>query len=410
MQVLIIAYVLPEPKSTGSGVRMMELIHAFLGQGWQVHIASPASATAYSEDLQSLGINISEIHVNHSSFDDFLIKTQPNMVLFDRFMMEEQFGWRVAKHCPDALRVLETIDLHCLREARHRQVKRTHAVALSVEASDLYNDIALREIASIYRSDISLLISDDEIEVLKTYFYVPTDMLHLCPFMLDLPDIQSLPNIEQRQHFVSIGNFRHAPNWDAVLWLKEVIWPLIRQQLPQAELHIYGAYTPPKATALHNEKQGFLIKDRADSVAEVMQASRVCLAPLRFGAGIKTKLADAMRFGAPNVTTTVGAEGMTGGLPWAGLIEDEPQAFADAAVALYHDKHAWQQAQKHGFEIVNTLFNKIRNQQALLQRILDVRDHLNAHRKQNFIGQMLNHHHHRSTEFMSRWIEAKNKQ
>jgi glycosyltransferase involved in cell wall biosynthesis len=388
---------------------MMELIHLFLAQGWSVHMASPAQATDYSEDLPALGIKISEITVNEGGFDDFIAKMNPNIVLFDRFVMEEQFGWRVAKQCPSAMRMLETIDLHCLREARHKQTKRTHAVALEPDITDLYSDVALREIAAIYRSDISLLISDYEMMLLDKYFHVPKSILHLCPFMLDAPDTENLPAFEQRQHFISIGNFRHAPNWDAVLWLKQDIWPLIRKQLPQAELHIYGAYTPPKATALHNAKEGFLIKDRAESVQDVMQQARINFAPLRFGAGIKTKLADAMIFGTPSVTTSVGVEGMTGGLDWSGFVEDDAQAFADAAVRLYQDKEAWQMAQSNGFKIVNTLFHKENNQQTLLQCILDVRDNLETHRQQNFTGQMLNHHHHRSTEFMSRWIEAKNK-
>jgi len=407
MQVLILAYVLPEPKSTGSGARMMELIHLFLAQGWGVHIASPAQATEYSEDFTALGIEISEITVNNDSFDEFIVKIQPNIALFDRFIMEEQFGWRIAKHCPQALRMLETIDLHCLREARHQQVKHSHAVALHLDKTELYSEIALREIAAIYRSDLSLLISDYEIEVLDHYFSVPKSILHLCPFMLN-PLKEKTPVFSDREHFISIGNFRHAPNWDAVLWLKQEIWTLIRAKLPKAELHIYGAYTPAKATALHNIKEGFLIKNRAEHVQDVMQQARINLAPLRFGAGIKTKLADAMLGGTPSVTTSVGVEGMHGDLPWCGSVADDPQAFADAAVDLYHHEQTWQQAQNNGNDILGSLFDAKKNGDALMKRIKSVFAHLAAHRMDNFTGQMLNHHHHRSTEFMSRWIAAKN--
>jgi glycosyltransferase involved in cell wall biosynthesis len=319
-------------------------------------------------------------------------------------MMEEQFGWRVAKACPDALRMIETIDLHCLREARHQALK-THQ---PFTPDMLHNEIALREIAAIYRSDLSIIISDYEYDLLHSHFGINKTLLHLCPFMLDKANISNSPSFAQRQHFMTIGNFRHVPNWDAVLWLKQEIWPLIRQQLPQAEMHIYGAYTPPKATALNNTKQGFFIKDRAESVQEVMQAARVCLAPLRFGAGIKTKLADAMMFGTPSVTTSIGAEGMTGGLDWAGSIADDAQAFADAAVGLHQKQTEWEQAQNNGFKIVNTLFHKKNNQQALFSRVLDAQEHLEFNRQKNFTGLMLNHHHHRSTEFMSRWIEGKN--
>ena len=402
--VLILGLVWPEPQSTGASVRIMEYISLFQAQHWDITFACAAIKNQASDSLETLGIHIQEVALNCSSFNHFIADLKPDIVVFDRFMMEEQFGWRVTNTCPNALRIIETIDLHYLREARHQALKLNKPFTPDM----LHNDIALREIAAIYRSDLSIVISDYEYQLLQDSFHMPKALLHLCPFMLDKPDTLNLPSFEQRQHFMIIGNFRHVPNWDAVLWLKQEIWPLIRKQLPKAELHIYGAYTPPKATALNNAKQGFLIKDRAESVQEVMQAARVCLAPLRFGAGIKTKLADAMLFGTPSVATNIGAEGMTGGLDWAGNIADNAQGFADAAVALYENKTQWQQAQNNGFNIVNSLFNKEINQQNLLQRILDAQEHLESNRQKNFTGLMLNHHHHRSTEFMSRWIEAKN--
>ena len=88
------------------------------------------------------------------------------MVIFDRFMIEEQFGWRVEKTCPQALRVLDTSDLHCLREARQTQLKQGGVL-------DLYNEIALREIAAIHRSDLTLMISEYEIELMREQFAIP---------------------------------------------------------------------------------------------------------------------------------------------------------------------------------------------------------------------------------------------
>ena len=213
-------------------------------------------------------------------------------------MMEEQFGWRVEKHSPQALRLLDTEDLHCLRNARHNALKQQRALT----SRDLASDLAIREVSSILRCDLSLMISDVEIELLKDRFRVCSSLLHHCRFML--PNIDSnvqagWPEYNRRQHFISIGNFRHEPNWDAVLHLKQTIWPLIRKQLPQAEIHIYGAYPPPKATQLHNEKQGFKVLGWAKNAQSVMKSARVCLAPLRFGAGIKGKLAEAMLCGTP---------------------------------------------------------------------------------------------------------------
>jgi len=384
---------------------MMEWVDLFLQKGWLITYVSAAAPAEHMADLQSMGVKCKPIEVNSSSFDAFITALQPTVVLFDRYLMEEQFGWRVEKNCPQALRVIETIDLHCLREARHAAFKQ----GSSFENLDVFTETAQREIASIYRSDVSVLISNYEMDLLVNHFKVDASLLHVCPFMLDAAKhTDNLPNFDTRQHFMTIGNFRHAPNWDAVLWLKQSIWPLIRQQLPQAQLHIYGAYTPPKATALHNAKEGFLIKDRADDVNEVMQQARVCLAPLRFGAGIKTKLADAMPNGTPSVTTTIGAEGMFYGLPWGGAITDEPQTFADAAVQLHQDSQAWAQAQEAGFTILKSVFDKKTNGENLMKKITSTQENLAQHRKQNFIGSMLRYHANRSTEFMSRWIEAKN--
>ena len=90
--------------------------------------------------------------------------------MFDRFMMEEQFGWRVDKYCPNALKILDTEDLQCLRNARHD----AHKAGREFSHSDLHSDIAKREIAAILRSDISLIISHYEMQLLNDVFKVIT--------------------------------------------------------------------------------------------------------------------------------------------------------------------------------------------------------------------------------------------
>ena len=420
--VLIIGYVWPEPRSSAAGGHMMQIIESFLQQGWQITFSSPASIGEHKADLASLGINEVCIELNNSSFDAFVSELAPDIVLFDRFMMEEQFGWRVEKHCPHALRILETSDLQSLRDARQQQLKaRLKHTDEQDDFSSLFapapretfeqmagTDLAQREIAAIYRSDLNLMISEYEIDLLVEQFDMPKTLLHWCPLMIDhVPD--AFVPYEQRQHFLSIGNFRHAPNWDAVLWMKTHVWPLIRQQLPGAHLHIYGAYTPPKATALHNPAQGFHVLNWAEDALVVMSNARVCLAPLRFGAGIKGKIADAMLCGTPNVTTPVGAEGMHGELPWAGAIEQSASALAAAAVELYQNAQAWHQAQHNGQALLTARYLQSNHGPALIQRIEACRAELGQHRRNNFTGAMLRHHQHKSTQYMSQWIEAKNR-
>lgn len=403
-QVLIIGYVWPEPRSSAAGSHMMELIHCFQAQDWQITFASPAALSTHMEDLSQLNVSSVSIELNCDSFDRFVANLQPDIVLFDRFMMEEQFGWRVEKQCPDAVRILDTEDLHFLRNARHQALKQKRPLV----PEDLFSEMAQREVASIYRSDLTLMISDYEMQLLNNQFGVSQDLLHHLPFMLDTQILeQPRPTFEERSHFVSIGNFRHAPNWDAVLWLKQQIWPKIRKKLPHAEMHVYGAYPPPKATALGNPKEGFMVKGWAEDANEVVRNARVLLAPVRFGAGIKGKLVEAMCNGTPNVTTPIGAEAMSGGYPWGGLIEDNAHDFAQAAVELYEKKDLWHSCQRMGDKIISQVYDRHPLAEKLTQHIQLLRDTINSHRMQNFTGAMLRHHHHRSTQFMSQWIETK---
>ena len=384
---------------------MMQLLNCFHKNQWKISFASPAQQTEHMADLSLLGITPDHIDLNDASFDHYIADKKPDIVIFDRFMMEEQFGWRVEKFSPDSLRVLNTEDLHSLRQARHLALKQNR----EFQIDDLYSDHGIREIAAIHRCDLTLMISETETQLLMEEFQVPeTHLLHL-PFMLDTPnDIDTLPSFDDREHFISIGNFRHAPNWDAVLQLKTEIWPKIRKRLPKAELHVYGAYPPPKATQLHNAKEGFLVKGWAEDAQQVMQSARICLAPLRFGAGIKGKLVEAMQMGTPSITTHIGSESMHGNLPWSGVVTDDNKTFIDAAVSLYEDKRNWKLMQENGNRILEYRYQATQWEPVLTKRLMVQNQLKNNLRKKHFLGLMLRHHSLKSTQYMSQWIELKN--
>lgn len=426
MRALVIGYVWPEPASSAAGTRMLELVQLLVRMGYQVTFASAAVLSEHRFDLNTIGVAEQTIALNCSSFDEFVHELQPELVLFDRFFTEEQFGWRVEQACPKALRVLDTEDLHSLRHARQQLLKaaqkacgsekeKQSVAPVTADNERLYQhmcagDMAVREVAAIFRCDLSLLISEVEIELLQRYFSVPPQLLFYCPFLSqEEMNITSLPDFSARQHFIAIGNFRHEPNWDSVLWLKHQLWPMIRARLPQAELHIYGAYPPPKATQLHNVKEGFHIKGWVADAQAVMQSARVCLAPLRFGAGIKGKLMDAMRCGTPSVTTSIGVESMSGGLPWGGAVENSAEAFIAEAVAHYRNEILWQQKQQQGFAILRDYFYRADHALVLQARLGGLARNIQCERNNNFIGQMLRHHSHKSTQYMGQWIEAKNR-
>ncbi|MEZ8744840.1 glycosyltransferase [Vibrio sp. 10N.286.49.E1] len=406
-KVLAIGYVWPEPNSSAAGSHMMSLLRLFKRQGWSVEFATPAQETEHMIDLSEEGITSQSIQLNCDSFDQYIEELQPDVVMFDRFMMEEQFGWRVEKVCPNAFKLLDTEDLQFLRNARHEAVKKE----TELTKAHLYSDLAKREIAAILRCDLSLIISSYEMDLLKSEFNIDPKLLHHLPFMVDLNTLpETTKSFEERKHFMTIGNFRHAPNWDAVLQLQK-IWPKIRKQLPETELHIYGSYPPPKATALHNPKTGFHIKGWAKDAQEVMEQARVCVAPLRFGAGIKGKLLDAMKLQTPNVTSEIGSEGMLpqGELQWPGAVAGDIDEFVEQAVGLYKDEEKWLKAQSQCHSILEAHYEQNQLGDTLIERLTALESDLESHRLDNFFGSMLKHHSMASTKYMSQWIAEKNK-
>jgi glycosyltransferase involved in cell wall biosynthesis len=406
-RLLIIGMVWPEPTSSAAGTRMIQLIELFSTQHYEMCFASAASKSEFSYNLPALGVKERSIKLNDPDFNAFVKSFNPDMVLFDRYMIEEQYGWRVQQECPDALRILDTEDLHFLRHARQQGIKKEKLLS----PSDLLTDIAKREIAAILRSDLSLIISEVEMKILTGQFKIDSSLIYYLPFLedeLDIDTINQWKTFEQRAGFVFIGNFLHDPNWHTLQVLKNQIWPSLRKKIPGVTLDIFGAYPSQKVLQLNNIKERFIIKGRTIDALETISKHRVLLAPIQFGAGLKGKFIDAMRAGTPCITTQTGAEAMKGDLNWNGFVEDDQEIFIKHAVQLYHDKAIWLKAQQNGIKIINERYNKLKLIPLFLDVIHNISLTLKAHRQKNFVGQILLHHTANSTKYMSLWIEEKN--
>ena len=147
-KLLVIGKVWPEPESSAAGLRILQIISIFKDNGYSITFSSAASKSDFSADLNQLGISEQPIELNSSSFNAFVKDLRPDVVLFDRFMIEEQFGWRVAESVPDAIKILDTEDLHFLRRARELCLKNGRN-PISEYRSYLQNEIMVRELASI---------------------------------------------------------------------------------------------------------------------------------------------------------------------------------------------------------------------------------------------------------------------
>ena len=404
--ILIIGLVWPEPQSSAAGYRILQLVSFFQKMNYKVVFASAAHKSDKSFNLSSHNIQELDIKINNSGFDDLIAEMSPNIVMFDRFMVEEQFGWRVAKFSPNSIRILDTEDLHCLRKTRIEAYKNNSIVSDVLKDED----ITKREIASIYRCDLSIIISEVEMNLLQNEFNIPKEILFYLPFTFNKSEINKNHNkFNDREDFIFIGNFIHEPNYNAVLNLKKEIWPLLRKLVPNAKMLVYGAYVSPKVSQLSNPKENFLIKGYAECVDDVMQKAKVCLVPLKFGAGLKGKIFDALKNNLPVVTTTIGAEGIYGDLDPNGFITDDIEEFVEKARVLYTDKEEWNRTVNNGKNVLNNRFLEESYLDLFSSRISCLVNNLSKERSLNFIGAMLQFHTFKSNKFMSKWIEEKNK-
>ncbi|MBC7417989.1 MAG: glycosyltransferase family 4 protein [Pedobacter sp.] len=406
-RLLIIGLVWPEPTSSAAGTRMIQLVNLFLANNYEVTFASAAAKSDHSFMFPQT-VKEEHIKLNDESFNQFAKALSPTVVMFDRFMIEEQYGWRVQQECPDALRILDTEDLHFLRKAREESNKKQ----VDFTFDQFYTIDAKREIAAILRCDLSLIISEVEVKILLEQFKIDPTILFYLPFLeAKITDKIAAEWIlfEERKDFMFIGNFLHEPNWKTALTLKNEVWPKLSKLLPTAHLNIYGAYATQKVFELENKKERFFVRGRTGNAQNTLAKHKVLLAPSKIGAGLKGKFIDAMQVGTPSVTSNIGAEGMVGDLDWPGIVVDDLDFFIEAAFNLYTDESMWTIAQRNGVKVINERYCADNFIALFMSRIDDLRHNLSNHRKVNFIGQVLQHHTLQSNKYLSLWIEEKNK-
>jgi O-antigen biosynthesis protein len=216
------------------------------------------------------------------------------------------------------------------------------------------------------RSDVVLLVSDAEKQILVRDFHLPAEKFHIVR-TIHVAESPVKPYAE-REGFSFIGYGGHPPNVDSIEQIVANIWPSIRRLLPSAMLFVYGFKLPPHVLAFDNPAAGIIVRGFARDQREAVSASRVMLAPLRFGAGVKGKIGEALAVGTPVVTTPVGAEGMDGE-GRALVVETDAQRLAERAVELYCSEEKWNHASRMGVEIMQRQFSAAGAGDALMRSI-----------------------------------------
>jgi glycosyltransferase involved in cell wall biosynthesis len=408
MKVLFIALVWPEPNSSAGGTRTFQIIKWLKENNFDLTVASSCQDNSYRQDLEALNIKTESIKLNSSCFDKFVCDLNPTVVIYDRFISEEQFGFRVKNTLPNVISVLDTIDLHFLRRARQNKIS-----DFSLESED-----TLRELSSIIRSDFTLVVSEFEKSLLDSILPFERETVFNIPFYINKSPF--IFDFNERKDFCFIGNYNHKPNVDAALLLAKHIWPNILENfksknLELPKLDIYGAYPTQQINELANKSKNITVHGRINDSIETLSKYRVNLAPLEYGAGIKGKILDGWAGGTPVVTTEIGAEGMSCGDLFGGLViksagnGDFCLEFANQAFNLYCDYDLFMNLQGYGFKIIESKFSHsvFNDSFSDFFRTVISETFVKGALKQT-LYKILNYQFNRSTEFFSKWIEAKN--
>jgi glycosyltransferase involved in cell wall biosynthesis len=248
--------------------------------------------------------------------------------------------------------IYDTVDLHYLRLSRQAEIDTTDAGRLK-EQSKWYE---ILEKGLMERSDTTLVVSQKEVEILRSEG-VQAD-IQVVSNIHTINEDAYHNSFSQRKDIVFVGNYAHLPNGDAIKWFVQDIFPTIRNKLNDVTLHIVGAnISKSLEKTLHGENiiiHGFVDDKKLENI---LQSSRVFVAPLRYGAGVKGKIGQAIEQGLPIVTTTIGAEGMFLINNESCIQADDTQAFGRGVIKLYQDEVLWNKVRKNAKNVLDSHFS-----------------------------------------------------
>jgi len=348
-QLLIVDSMTPRPDRDSASLRLVNLIALLKEEGAHVcFVASDLARTpGYTEVLQRMGVE-----VWYAPFAKALPRLLQHhghrfsAVMLCRHYVADALIPLLRRHAPQARIVFDTVDLHYLREQRGAEASGDAVMLRQSQAT------RARELAVMAASDTTLVVSPVEREALAVA--APQVQVEILSNLHHLGE-PGLPFAE-RADLLFVGGFHHPPNVDAVVWFASEILPRVRTQLPQLCLHVVGVDPPPQVARLHG-RDGVLVHGHVPDLQPLLDGSRIAVAPLRYGAGVKGKVNQAMAHGLPVVATPMAVEGMHLANGRDVLVGESAQAFADAIVRLHDDAALWDTLAAHGLDNVRRHFS-----------------------------------------------------
>lgn len=350
-RVLVIDEQTPTPDRDSGSIDTVGYLRGLLRLGFHVTYAPVCGfrhAGAYTEALQRMGVEC--LHApGHRSLDPFLEEHGRHLDLVLAFRYTTLIGRleRLRRLAPRARILLETVDLHFLREQRQADLAGDEAP----QARTAREARRAAEFQVMEGVDRIIVLSAQEQELLAGL--LPGRMVDLMPIMRELSEPANGP--EGRQGAAFVGGFAHAPNRDAVQWFAGEVWPLVRARLPSATFRIAGSGIDPAVSALVGG--GIEVVGHVPDLARFLGGCRLTVAPLRFGAGVKGKVLSSLCHGVPCIATSLAVEGMGLEAGDGVLVADDPAALAEAVCRVMGDDQAWLQLSQRGMARMRELYS-----------------------------------------------------
>ncbi|WP_294330629.1 glycosyltransferase family 4 protein [uncultured Chryseobacterium sp.] len=238
------------------------------------------------------------------------------------------------KKAPQAKIIYDMVDIHYLRMERGLEIKYDKNRAKELSHYKYIETELCKE------ADKIAVISDKEKEFMKSF--VDESKLVTVSNVHNLKvKPEEMPPFESREGIFFIGTFLHDPNVDAVEILYKEIMPLVWQKLPDLKITIIGSEAPESIEKMNSEK--FKIAGYVEDIIPFYKNCFASVSPLRFGAGVKGKIGQALEYTLPVLTTEIGAEGMflEDGITALIAGNNDYQKFADNIIDICTRKELW---------------------------------------------------------------------
>ena len=360
---LVIDAVTPMPQQDSGSVRMFALLKLLDQIGYQTSFmpSNLAWAGVDSIELQQAGIEVLTAPWLND-VEDWLAEhgRDLDLVLVSRHYVLSPLMRLIRYYCPHAHLLFDTVDLHFLREQREAELAGNAAVRREAART------RRAELHLVDQADATLVVSEFEADLLADL--KPDARVQVVSNVHSLQDPGK--SWAERKELLFVGGFQHPPNQDAAVWLIDEILPLIRAELPDVRLHLIGSKMPDEIR--ERRAEGLVVHGFVADLEPYLNGCRVSLAPLRYGAGVKGKVNQAMSHGLPVVATSCAAEGMYTRHEQDVLMADTAEAFAAEVVRVYQDQALWETIATNGRENVERHFSVTAAERALLELLSDL--------------------------------------